>query len=194
MYQSNFEYEIFDDYFPEPDLFDINDPNDPDESKLPPDKPQQDYKNSLIDRIRNEMNLTEEEFNAFANVLKEKMKNKKETYVRTVMTTHVNGDNRRCITCSRHFLSLNEEARIFEIAFYYFTYGKKYDRKFVYQLHNAICKSIGLVKMSREQSRSIRSYFHDFSSRGFLIIQEAHKYCLEHQEFLEKIALCKKNK
>ena len=113
---------------------------------------------------------------------------KKESYVRTVLTTHVNGGKRHCTICSRHFLSLTEEARIFEIAFYYFTYGKKYDRRFVYQLHNIICHSIGVIKMSRDQSRSIKSYFRDFVNSGFEIIQEAHKYCLEHHEFIEKIA------
>lgn len=164
---------------------DDDDPIDFNNIFLPNDE-SQDIKPTIIDRIKNELGITKEEFDRFISKIKAKEKDKKETYVKRVLIPK-SGTKTRCTICSRRYVSLKDEALIFEIALYHFTYGKKFSRSIVSKLHNKICSNLDIGKMRRDDSRSIKHYFNRYLNKGFEIIREARKYIIDHPEFIDVI-------
>lgn len=186
---------IFNDFpqYTSPPNYEIetNDNNyQPDES--PPNIPHYTCHSAFLERIKNELGITKEEYEAFMRVLKDKLKDKKPTYERIVTTHHESGTIKRSTTCCRRFISLSDDARIFQIAFFHFTYGNKFQKKFVKILHNHICGTLHIKPINRDQFRSIRQYFSMFLHSSFEIIFQGRKYCMEHPEFIEQIAKSKR--
>ncbi|KAK8886625.1 hypothetical protein M9Y10_042090 [Tritrichomonas musculus] len=61
-------------------------------------------------------------------------------------------------------IRLNEQALTFKENFYQlFTFKKKFQKRYVVQIHNLICRQLGLRKVNREESRSIDKYFQHFA-------------------------------
>lgn len=148
---------------------------------------------NTMDKIKNELNISNYQYGKYVQKMKYKEKIKKPTYVKEVTTTITNKSGKtRCTNCNRRYLSL-DDASSFESAFYHFTYGKKFSKIIVKELHNNICSKLNLPKMSREEFRSIKKYFIHYKNKSFEIIQEAKNYVNEHPEFIEQIEIDKIN-
>lgn len=69
-------------------------------------------------------------------------------------------------------IHLNEKALTFKESFYQlFTFKKKFQKKYVVQIHNSMCHQIGLRRVNREESRSIDKYFQHFAPYADTIIK-----------------------
>lgn len=194
MDDSNSDWDKKDDFFPVDfkDLYDIDDYDpmefDPigiDEIKIDNEEYQIEKK-TLIERIRDELGITKEEFDSFISKIKVRERNKKETYEKKVIITKA-GTQTGCTICNRRYVQLCDEALIFENAFYHLTYGKKFSRDIVTKLHNKICHKLDIGKMIRDDIRCIRPYFTRYLDMGFEIIREARNYIIEHPEFIQVI-------
>lgn len=76
------------------------------------------------------------------------------------------------LMCKKTKIHLSEKALTFKESFYQiFTIKKKFQKKFVVQIHNSICRQIGLRRVNREESRSIDKYFQHFCSYSDKIIK-----------------------
>lgn len=95
--------------------------------------------------------------------------------------------NQRCSISSRKILSLTGGPEEFRIAFYHLTYGKKFSKLYVQKLHNAVCNSLNLRRMNREESRSIKLYFLHFAKDGFKIINAIRSYLEENPDLVNEI-------
>lgn len=147
----------------------------------------QKHFSSLLQRIHDEMNFSDEKFVEFNKKLKKAMKTEKEDYVVPVKQVRRIDNVQRCTVCSRRILSFSKHALEFKVAFYHFTFGRTFDKQYLKKLHNNICENIHIRKISRDESRSIKLYFANFWNSGFEIIREAHKYLEEHPEFVKEI-------
>lgn len=66
---------------------------------------------------------------------------------------------------------MNERAKNFQYSFYkIFTTRKKFPKKFVVLIHNAICANLNLRKVNRDEIRSIYLYFTDFAQNSEKIL------------------------
>lgn len=69
-------------------------------------------------------------------------------------------------------IHLSEKALTFKESFYQlFTFKKKFQKKYVVQIHNSICHQLGLRRVNREESRSIDKYFQHFAPYADMIIK-----------------------
>ena len=68
-------------------------------------------------------------------------------------------------------VKMNERAKNFQYSFYkIFTTRKKFPKKFVVLIHNAICANLNLRKVNRDEIRSIYLYFADFAQNSEKIL------------------------
>lgn len=141
----------------------------------------------ILPRIQKEMNFSERKISEFIIKFKKAMKLEKEEYVIPVKQVRKIGNVQRCTNCSRRILTFTDHALEFKIALYHFLFGRRFDKIYLKKLHNSICDSINLPKMSRAEYRSIKLYFAHFWNRGFEVIREAHKYLEEHPDFANEI-------
>ena len=74
--------------------------------------------------------------------------------------------------CKKSKIRLNEKALTFKENFYQlFTFKKKFPKKFVVQIHNSICRQLGLRRVNRDETRSIDKYFQHFAQYSDKILK-----------------------
>lgn len=84
-----------------------------------------------------------------------------------ILNQNINKD----IHKSKSPIQMNENAANFKFSFYkLLTSKKKFQKKYVVQIHNAIHKKLQLRKVNREESRSIDLYFVHFSPHADKIL------------------------
>lgn len=88
---------------------------------------------------------------------------------------------------NRENLFLSGEAEQFRMNFYHFTIGQKFDKRYVQKLHNAVCKSLGLRPINRNEYRSIKLYFQNFAQNSNEIICAVHQYLQENPNLKSQI-------
>ena len=72
----------------------------------------------------------------------------------------------------RQKVELDQKAIEFKERFYsFFTYKKRIQKKFVFNVHNNIASKIELRYVTREETRSVDKYFHNFSKYQNKIIE-----------------------
>ena len=78
---------------------------------------------------------------------------------------------------SKTKVDLSPKELSFKLFFYQiFTKKAKFPKKLVTKIHNTICSSLNLPKMSREETRSIDKYFKNYSSESNQILIYLHQH------------------
>ena len=198
------DYENFDEFFNFDKISDAiskkalensNKQNDETTKDNPQNNDNFENQHSLMEKIKNELDINEKEYIKFLQKIKKARKNRKSTYhVRVKQERNFGKNKSRCTYCIRQILSLSDDWFVFKEAFYHFTYGEVFDKSLVQKLHNKICSSLGIRKATVQEGRNIRLYFNNFANCAFRIIKEGRKFLRENPEFRELIDHSKQNK